>query len=120
VTDEWSVSRSQQVEGFEPRRWPLEVHANGGHVVLNNRVVSRRVGVGVSRPHRGGGVPLQPPIGPTRRKTRERLVWRDGAANGGPVRSGMRLSSRRCLSFRNEHHTRNEDSQRGCDLSDRG
>jgi len=120
VTEEWSVSWSQQVEGFERRRWPLEVHTNCGHVVLNNRVVSRRVGVGVSPPHRGGGVPLQAPIGPTRCKTRERLVWRDGAANGRPVRSGMRLSSRRRLSFRNEHQTRNENSQRGCDLSDRG
>jgi len=108
------------VEGFERRRWPLEVHTNCGHVVLNSRVVSRRVRVGVSPPNRGGGVPLQAPIGPTRRKTRERLIWRDGASNGGAVRSGMGLSTRRCLSFRDEHQTRHEDSQRGCDLSDRG
>jgi hypothetical protein len=114
------MRRSQQVERFERRRWPLEIHANCGHVVLNNRVVSRRVRVGVSPPHRGRGVPLQAPIGPTRCKTRERLIGRDGASNGGPVRSGMRLASRRCLSFRDEHQTRHEDSQRGCDLSDRG
>jgi hypothetical protein len=113
------MSRSQQVEGFERRRWPLEVHANCGHVVLNSRVVSRRVRVGVSPPNRGGGVPLQAPIGPTRRKTRERLIWRDSASNGVTVRS-VRFSSRRCLSFRDEHQTRSEDSQRGCDLSDRG
>jgi hypothetical protein len=112
--------RRKQVEWFERRRGLLEVHSNSGHVVLYRRIVSRRVRVGVRPAHRCGGMLLQASIGPTSCKTRECLVWSDVAPGGAPMRSRMCFPDRRCLSVGNEHQTRHDDSQRGCDLSDRG
>jgi hypothetical protein len=120
VTVERGLCRSQQVEGLEGRRGLLEVHADGGHIVLDSRIVSRRVRVGVRAPHRRTGVPLHAPIGSTCCKTRKRLIRRDAAPDRCSMRAGMCLSDRCCLSFRDEQQTRNKNSQRGCDLSDRG
>jgi len=120
VTVEGDLWRSQQVKGLERRGRPFEIHADSRHIVLNSRIVSRRVSVGMSAPHRGTGVPLHAAIGPTSCKTRKRLIRRDAAPDRRSMRSGICLSDRCCLSFCHEQQTRNENSQRGCDLPDRG
>jgi len=120
VTVEGDRRRRQQVERFERRRGLLEVHSNSGHIVLNGRIVARRVRVGVRPPHRRRGMPLQASIGPTRCQTRKRLVGSDVAPDGTPMRSGMCFPGRCSLGVGDEHQTRDEDSQRSCDLSDRG
>jgi len=63
---------------------------------------------------------LQPAIGSTSCKTRECLIRCDGAPDRAAVRARMSFPNGCSLSFREEHQTRNDDSQRGCDLSDRG
>jgi len=120
VTMKVDRRRRQQVEWFECRRRVLEVHSDSGHIVLNRDIVSRRVRVGVRPPHRRGGMSLQPPVGSTRCQTRERLIWSDVAPDRAPMRFGMCFPNRCRLSVGDEHQTRNDDSQRGCDLSDRG
>ena len=113
------MCRSQQVKRLERRRWLLEVHADRGHIVLNSRIVSRRVRVGVRASDRRARVPLHAPIGPTRGKTRKCLARRNVAPDRGSMRPCMRLSDRSRLSFGHEQQTRNENSQRGCDFPDR-
>jgi hypothetical protein len=76
---EEDLCRGEQVEWLERGRRLLEVHSNRGHIILDSNVVSRRVRVAVRPPQRGDGLSLQPPLGPTRRKTRERLIWSDVA-----------------------------------------
>ena len=120
MTVEGGLCRSQQVKRLERRGRLFEVHADGRHIVLNSRIVSRRVRVGMSAPHRGTGVPLHAPIGPTCCKTRKRLTRGDAAPDRGAMRPGIRLSNRCCLSFRDEQQARNENNRRGCDLPDRG
>jgi hypothetical protein len=108
------------MEGLERRGGPLEVHADRRHIVLDRRIVSRRMRVSVRAPYRRAGVPLHAPIGSTRCKTRKCLVWGDGAPDRRSMRPGMRFSDRCCLSFRDDQQTRNKNSQCGCDLPDRG
>jgi hypothetical protein len=103
--------RSQQVKGLERRGRLFEIHADSRHIVLNSRIVSRRVRVGMSAPHRGTGVPLHAAIGPTSCKTRKRLIRRDAAPDRRSMRSGICLSDRCCLSFCHEQQARHEDSQ---------
>jgi hypothetical protein len=119
MTVEGSVCRSQHVERFERRAWLLEVHADRGHIVLNGRIVSRRVRVGMRAPDRRAGVPLHAPIGSTCGKTRKCLARRNVAPDRRSMRPCMRLSDWSRLSFGHEQQTRNENSQRGCDLPDR-
>ena len=73
MTVERDRGRRQQVERLERRRRLLEVHSNSGHIVLNGRIVARRVRVGVRPPHRRRGMPLQASIGPTRCQTHD--LW---------------------------------------------
>ena len=110
----------EQVERFERRRRLLEVHTDGGHVVLNRDVVSSGVRRSLRPPHGRGRMSLQPAIGSTSCKTRERLIGGDRAPNRAAVRARVSFPSRCSLSFREEHQTRHDDSQRGYDLSDRG
>jgi len=95
------VYRGQDVERLEDRRGLLEVHADRGHVVLNDRVVARRLRVGMRLSKRRNGMLLKVPIRPTPGNVRRRLIRREVAVDRGSMRPDM-FPCRRCLSFRCE------------------
>lgn len=119
---EWGVRRDQQVERLERRRRLLEVDTDRRNIVLNRDVVSRRVRFGVRAADGIARMPLNASIGPARGEPRKGLARRDVATDGRPMRARVRLPDRRCrrLYFGGRQQTRSKNSQRGCNLSDRG
>jgi len=107
------------VEGLERRGRLLEVHADCGHIILNNRIVSSRVRIGMRAAYGRAGVPLHASIWPTRGNARKRLARRDIASNACSMRARVRLSDRRRLCFGDKQQARDENNQRGCNPSDR-
>ena len=107
------------VERLENRGRLLEVHADRGHVVLNNRVVVRRGRVGMRSSKCRNGMLLKTSIGPAPGIMGKRLLRGKVAPDRGSMRPDM-FANRRGLSLCCEHQARNKHGQRGCDLPDRG